>query len=76
MLQFMGDNKRLINLHEKKFNELENFKSYIHMFQANTGVSLKNLETQIGQLTLNMQNQNKGEFPSDTQKNPKDCMAI
>ena len=23
-----------------------------------------------------MQNQNKGAFPSDTQKNPKDCMAI
>ena len=23
-----------------------------------------------------MQNQNKGVFPSDTKKNPKDCMAI
>ena len=23
-----------------------------------------------------MKNQNKGAFPSDTQKNPKDCMAI
>ena len=23
-----------------------------------------------------MQNQNKGTFPSDTQKNPKDCMEI
>ena len=23
-----------------------------------------------------MPNQNKGTFPSDTQKNPKDCMAI
>ena len=76
MLQFMGDNKKLINLHEQKFNELENFKSNIHMFQANTGASLKNLETQVGQLALNMQNKNKGAFPSDTQKNPKDCMAI
>ena len=56
MLQFMGDNKKLINLHEQKFNELENFKSNIHMFQANTGASLKNLETQVGQLALNMQN--------------------
>ena len=76
MLQFMGDNKKLINLHEHNFTELENFKSNIHMFQANTGASLKNLETQVGQLALNMQNQNKGAFPSDTQKNPKDCMAI
>ena len=72
----MGDNKKLINLHEQKFNELENFKSNIHMFQENTGASLKNLETQVGQLALNMQNQNKGAFPSDTQKNPKDCMEI
>ena len=76
MLQFMGDNKKLINLHEQKFNELENFKSNIHMFQANTGASLKNLETQVRQLALNMQNQTKGAFPSDTQKNSKDCMAI
>ena len=32
--------------------------------------------TQVGQLALNMPNQSKGTFPSDTQKNPKDCMAI
>ena len=76
MLQFMGDNKKLINLHKQKFNELENFKSNIHMFQANTSASLKNLETQVGQLALNKQNQNKGAFSSDTQKNPKDCMEI
>ena len=76
MLQFMRDNKKLINLHEQKFNELENFKSNIHMFQENTGASLKNLETQVGQLALNMQNQNKDAFPSAIQKNPKDCMAV
>ena len=34
------------------------------------------METQVGQLALNMPNQSKGTFPSDTQKNPKDCMAI
>ena len=34
------------------------------------------METQVGQLALNMLNQRKGTFPSDTQKNPKDCMAI
>ena len=76
MLQFMGDNKRLLNLHEQKFTELENFKSNTHMFQANTCASLKNFETQVGQLALNMQNQNKGAFPSDTQKNPKDYMTV
>ena len=46
------------------------------MFQKNASASLKNLETQVGQLALNMPNQNKGTFPSDTQKNPKDYMAI
>ena len=46
------------------------------MFQSNTNASLKNLETQVGQLDLTLQNQNKNAFPSDTQKNPKDCMAV
>ena len=46
------------------------------MFQANTIASLKNLETQVGQLTLNMWNQSRDSFPSDTKKNPKDCMTI
>ena len=27
-------------------------------------------------MALNMPNQSKGTFPSDTQKNPKDCMEI
>ena len=76
MLQFMGDNKRLLHFHEQKLSDLEAFKSDTQMFQKNASVSLKNLETQVGQLALNMPNQNKGTFPSDTQKNPKDCMAI
>ena len=46
------------------------------MFQANTNASLKNLETWVRQLALAMQNQPKDAFPSDTRKNPKDCMAI
>ena len=46
------------------------------MFQANTNSSLKNLETQVGQLALAIQNQSKDAFPSDTRKNPKDCMAV
>ena len=46
------------------------------MFQKNTSASLKNLETQVGQLALSMPNQSMGTFPSDTQKNPKDCMVV
>ena len=76
MLQFMGDHKRLIHFHEQKLSDLEAFKSDTQVFQKNTSASLKNLETQVGQLALNMLNQSKGTFPSDTQKNPKDCMAV
>ena len=72
----MGDNKRLIHFHEQKLSDLEAFKSDTQVFQKNTSTSLKNLETQVGQLTLNMPNRSKGTFPSDTQKNPKDCMAV
>ena len=50
MLQFMGDNKKLLNLHEQKFVELDTFKSNTKIFQANTNASLKNLETLVGQL--------------------------
>ena len=76
MLQFMGDNKKLFHTHEQKFAKLEALKSNSQMFQSNTNVSLKNLETQVGQLALTLQNQNKNAFPSDTQKNPKDCMVV
>ena len=76
MLQFMGDYKRLSHFHEQKLSDLEAFKSDTQVFQKNTSASLKNLETQVGQPTLNMPNQSKGTFHSDTQKNPKDCMAI
>ena len=76
MLQFMGDNKKLLNLHEQKFAELETFESNTQIFQANTNASLKNLETQVGQLASTLQNKTKDAFPSDAQKNPRDCMAV
>ena len=72
----MGDNKKLLNLHEQKFAELEASNTNSQIFQKTNNASLKNLETQIGQLALNLQNQMKDAFPSDTKKNPKDCMAV
>ena len=66
----------MLHLHEQKLSDLEVFKSGTQIFQKNTSASLKNLKTQVGQLALDMQTQNKDEFPSDTQKNPKDCMAV
>ena len=71
----------LANLYNRRikprmFHHMEAFKSDTQVFHKNTSASLKNLETQVGQLALNMPNQSKGTFPSDTQKNPKDCMAV
>ena len=76
MLQFMGENKKLLNFHKKKFSELEFSNTNSQIFQKTTNASLKNLETQIGKLALTLQNQMKDAFPSDTKKNPKDYMAV
>ena len=76
MISFMEENKRLLNIHEQKFAELVAFQANTTVFQANTNASLKNLETQVGQLALAIQNQSKDVFPCDTKKNPKDCMVV
>ena len=76
MLQFMGDNKKLLNLHEQKFGELEATATNFQIFQNTTNAFLKNLETQVRQLALTLQSQKKDAFPSDTKKNQKDCMAV
>ena len=76
MLQFIGDNKKLLNLHEQKFAELGATATNFQNFQNTTNASLKNLETQVGQLALTLQSQRKDAFLSDTKKNPKDCMAV
>ena len=54
MLRFMGENKRLLNIHEQNFIELAAFQANTTVFQANTNAFLKNLETQVGQLALAM----------------------
>ena len=65
-----------MNLHEKKFSDLENFQANTVVFQTNTNASLKNLEIQIGKLAQDVQKEPKDSFPTDTRKNPKDCMVV
>ena len=60
----------------RKFTEITVFQENTTVFQANRNASMKNLETQVGQLALAMQNRSRESFPSDTKKNPKDCMAV
>ena len=66
---YMADTKKILSNHEQRFVDMD-------IFQANNNASLKNLETQVGQLALSLQKQSKDTFPSDTQKNPKDFLAV
>ena len=75
MLHFMIENKRILNLHEKRFSDLENFQANTIVFQTNTNATMRNLETQVGQLVLSLQSQAKNAFPSSTEINPKDLTS-
>ena len=59
-------------MHEKKFAELENFQANTTVFQTNINATLRNFETQVGQLALTLQSQTRNTFPSNTEVNPKD----
>ena len=68
----MKENKRVLDIHEKKFVELEIFQANTVVFQINTNATMRNLETQIGHLALSLQSQARNAFPSSTEINPKD----
>ena len=68
----MTENKIILNVHEKKFAELENFQANTTVFQKYINGTLRNLETQVGQLTLSLQSQSRNTFPSSIEINPKD----
>ena len=68
----MTENKRILNLHEKNFFELENFQANTIVFQTNISATLRNLETQVGKLALTLQSQSRNTFPSYTEINTKD----
>ena len=76
MLHFMLENKRVLNLHGKRFSDLENFQGNTIVFQTNTNATMRNLETQVGQLVLSLQSQSRNAFPSSTEINPKDLTSI
>ena len=59
-------------MHEKKFAELENFQANTTVFQTNINGTLRNLETEVGQLALTLQSQSRNTFPNNTEVNPKD----
>ena len=54
MLHFISENKRIMNLQEKIFFELENFQANTTVFRTNTNASLRNLATQVRHLDLSL----------------------
>ena len=52
--------------------DMANFKTN----QAKMNASMKNLENQLEQLPHLMKESSSRSFPSDMEKNPKECMAI
>ena len=58
-------------MHEKKIVELENFQANTTTFQTNINATLRNLETQVGQLTLSLQSQSRNTFHSSIEINLK-----
>ena len=63
----MDENKKMSSLHEQKFTDL-------HTFQVNTSARLKKIEGQIGHLVQAFKDQFSRTSPSNTMKNPIECM--
>ncbi|XP_073056908.1 uncharacterized protein [Primulina eburnea] len=54
-------------------SRLDNMETHM----GNMGATMKSLETQIGQLANALRDQNMGQFPSNTEVNPKEqCKAV
>ena len=72
VLQFITEKKRILNVHEKQFVELDNFQANTTVFQTNINATLKNLETKVGKLALSLQSKSSNTFPISIKINPKD----
>ncbi|XP_022892010.1 uncharacterized protein LOC111406878 [Olea europaea var. sylvestris] len=67
---FISETRSRFNKDEARLDNIE-----IHM--TNLGATVKNLEVQIGQIATAIQSQQKGQFPSDIEVNPREhCNAI
>ena len=64
---YMEKDKKMINLHEQKFPDLD-------AFQVNTNARLKNVEAQIGHLVQAFKEKFSRTSPSNTLPNPNECI--
>ena len=64
---YMEGNKKMINLHERKFPDLD-------VFQVNTSSRLKNVESQMEHLVQAFKEKFSRTSPSNTFPNPNECI--
>ena len=64
---YMEGNKKIINIHEQKFTDLD-------AFQVNTSARLKNVEAQIGHLIQAFKEKFSRTSPSNTLPNPNESI--
>ena len=67
ILTYMGENKKMISIHEQKFLDL-------NVFQVNTSARLKKVEAQIGHLVQAFKEKFSRTSPSNILPNPNECM--
>ena len=67
ILTYMGENNKMIILHEQEFLDLD-------AFQVNSSARLKNVEAQIGHLVQAFNEKFSRTSPSNTLPNPNECM--
>ncbi|XP_073023706.1 uncharacterized protein [Primulina eburnea] len=61
----------------KRMARTESHLDNIETHMGNMGATMKSLETQIGQLANALKDQNKGQFPSNTEVNPREqCKVV
>ena len=66
---YMEGNKKMINLHEQKFPDLD-------AFQVNTSARLKNVESQIGHLVQALKEKFSWTSPSNTCQIPMNAWIL
>ena len=64
---YLEGNKKMINLHEQNFPDLD-------AFQVNTSARLKNVEAQIGHLVQAFKEKFSRTYPSNTLPSSNECM--
>lgn len=77
--QAYNDPKKESKLEEVLGKFMESTEAFIHKSETNfnnQAAAIRNLEVQVGQLAEKLTERPQGSWPSNSEKNPKQCLAI